>query len=322
MIFWLSFNRGGCSERTTAFTGLRLCARSSVTVPRPMADPAVDSTPAFPLSGKGHFAIVLEKSEPTMKGYLLTANMKKEANKATSISMTIDTPGSKTSRAMTLKGTITANPAITVKVDGKAPWGTVGVEAEMLIRDDNKYAQLKITTGDKREYFGKIQTTVAKGDGKYIVSSNVEAGWPGQARAVLFEGGFTHVVGKSFEVHMKPSGPIANLPFALQATYAHEFTAAVSKMSLNNFQLTTPVGKSVLSAQIGRQDNTYSANVDMKYGTAQNTYTVEFNSQIQNLKPGSKDEKGFKTLVVYKSSRFPQMNIDLKWDLNTSPIVS
>lgn len=291
-------------------------------MPRPLADPAVDSTPAFPMSGKGHFSIVLEKSEPTMKGYLLSASTKQEGNKATSFSMTIDTPGSKTSRAMTLKGTLTTNPTVAIKVDGKAPWGSVGVEAEMVNKEDTKYVQLKVTTSDKREYFGKVQTTLNKGDRKYSVAANVEAAWPGQARAVLFEGGFTHVIGNSFEVHLKPSGPYVNWPLGFQTKLAREFTATASKISLTNFQLTTPIGKTVLSTHIGRQDNTYSGVLDMKYGIADKTYTVEFNGQVENVQPGSKDEKAWKAIVAYKSSRIPQMNIDLKWDLNMSPSVS
>lgn len=274
------------------------------------------------MSGKGHFSIVLEKSEPTMKGYLLTASTKQEGNKAKSFSMTIDTPGSKTSRAMTLKGTLTTTPALAVKVDGKTPWGSVGAEAEMVNRDDNKYVQLKITTSDKREFFGKVQTTVTKGERGYAVATNVEGAWPGQARAVLLEGGFTHVIGNSFELNLKPSGPFATWPFAFQATFGREFTATVSKVSLTNFQLTTPLGKTVLSTQIGRQDGTYSANLNMKYGTAQKTYAVEFNGQVQNVNPSSKEEKAWKTALLYKSSRFPQMNVDLKWDLITSPTVS
>lgn len=316
-----TYNRGGCSERTTAFTGLRLCARSSITVPRPMADPSVDSTPAFPMSGKGHFSIVLEKSEPTMKGYVLTASTKQEGNKATSFSMTIDTPGSKTSRAMTLKGTLTTTPTLGFKVDGKAPWGGVAVEADVVNRDDKKHVELKITTNDKREFFGKVQTTVTKGDRKYSVAANVEAAWPGQARAVLFEGGFTHNVGSSLEVNFKPSGPFASWPLALQGTVGREFTATATKVSLTNFQLTTPLGKTVVSTEIGRQDSIYSANLNMKYGIAQKSYTVEFNGQVQNVNPTSKDDKTWKTAVLYKSSRFPQMNVDLKWDLTTSPTV-
>ena len=317
----VSYERGGCSERTTAVTGMRLCASSSLTIPRPQSDLSKDPAPAFPLSGPGSFAIVLEKSEPSMKGYLLIANIKQQGPKASSFDMTLDTPGSTTSRTVTVKGSLTSAPTLSVKVEGKAPWGSVGAEGEIVNQDNVKSVQLKIVSQDKREYFGKVQVDVSRADRKYSYSASVEAGWPQQARAVLLEGKFAHVVGNSIQMSLKPSGPYANVPLSVQGAISREFSANIQKIALTDLELITPLGRMIVSIDIGRNDLTYSANYNMKYGREQSKMqSVIFNGQVQRMNQPD-GAVSYKTNAIYKSSRFPRMNVDLKWDLQHSSTV-
>jgi len=314
----VSYERGGCSERTTAVTGMRLCASSSLTIPRPGSDLSKDPAPAFPLSGPARFSVVLEKSEPSMKGYLLLANLKQQGPKAMSFDMTLDTPGSTTSRTVTVKGSLTTAPTLSVKVEGKAPWGSVAAEGEIVNQDTVKSIQLKIVSQDKREYFGKINVDISRADRQYSYAGSVEAAWPQQTRAVLLEGKFAHVVGSSIELSLKPSGPYAKVPLSVQGAISREFSANVRKIALTNLEIITPLGKMTVSSDIGRNDLTYSANYNMKYGREQSKMqSVTFNGQVQKM-PQNDGVDSYKTNVLYKSSRFPQMNIDLKWDLQHS----
>ena len=282
----------------------------------------MDPTPAFPLSGPGSFAIVLEKTEPTMKGYLISATLKQEGPKSSSFVMTLDTPGSKTNRKVSVKGTLTSAPTLALKVDTKAPWGSLAVEGELVDRDDAKSVQLKVITQDKREFYGKWQMNIARADRKYTYTTSVEAGWPTQPRSVILEGKFGHVVGSSIEISLKPAGPYASWPLSLQGTVTREFTSSVQKIALSNFLLITPLGKTLLSTELGHQDRTYSSNFNMKYGTDQKLHSVNFNGKIQSLAVPAMDAVSYKTLVAYKSTRFPKMNVELKWDLQSSPSVS
>lgn len=281
----------------------------------------MDPAPAFPLSGSGSFAIVLEKTEPSMKGYLLSASLKQEGPKSTSFVMSLDTPGSQTNRKVSVKGTVTSAPTWALKVDSKAPWGSLAVEGEMVDREDAKSVQVKLTTQDKREFFGKWQMNIARADRKYTYTTSVEAGWPNQPKSVILEGKFGHVVGSSVEISIKPAGPYASWPLSLQGTVTREFSASVQKIALSNFQLTTPLGKTMLSTEIGHQDKTYSTNFNMKYGTEQKLHSVNLNAKVQSVPVQTDDAVSYKTVVSYKSSRFPKMNMDLKWDVQGSPSV-
>lgn len=300
---------------------MRLCATSSVSIPRPAHDPFTDPTPAFPLSGSTNFAIVLEKTEPSMKGYLLSMTATQESPKATSFLMQVNTPGSKTNRKISIKGTMTSAPTLTIKVDTQAPWGNLAAEAELVNNAAVKSVMMKIITQDKREFYGKAQVNVVQGDRKYSLATTLEAGWPKQPRAVILEGGFGHEIGRSFQVSLKPSGPFAKLPYGFQVTLGREFSATVQKVWLTNFQLLTPLGSALLSTEIGRQDRNYVAALNMKYGTEQKMHAVSFNGQVQSLPQPAERTVAYKTAVVYKSTRFPTMNIDLKLDVQASPTV-
>ena len=320
MTSFISYNRGGCSERLSAITGMRLCATSSVSIPRPLSDSSKDPAPAFPLSGSTAFSIVLEKTEPSMKGYLLSATTTQEDPKSKTFLMTFDTPGSKTNSKISVKGLMTSAPTVTIKVDTKAPWGNLAVEAEMVNSPEVKSVLMKVTTHEKREYYGKVEVNVIRGDRKYTLATTVEAGWPQQPRAVVLEGSFGHEIGRSVELNMKPAGPYAKLPYSFQVTIGREFTSTVQKVWLNNFQLVTPLGSALLSTEIGRQDRNYVAALNMKYGYEQKMNTVAFNGHAQSV-PTADKSVSYKTVVQYKSSRFPSMNVDIKWDLQASPTV-
>jgi hypothetical protein len=149
----------------------------------------------------------------------------------------------------------------------------------------------------------------------------VEAGWPQQARAVILEGGFGHEIGRAVELSLKPSGPYAKMPWAFQVTVGREFSATTQKVWLNNLEMTTPIGKALLSTEISRQDKNYVAAFNMKYGTEQKMNAVNFNGHIQTVSQQDKSIS-YKTNVLYKSSRFPAMNVDLKWDILSSPTVT
>lgn len=287
-----------------------------------MADPSSDPTPAFPFSGTGSFAIVLEKTEPTMTGYILSATSKQEGPKATSFLMMFDTPGSRTNRKISIKGMLTSAPTMSLKVDSKAPWGNMAAEVEMINRADVKSVMLKATTQEKREYYGKVQVNVARGSGRYSLATTVEAGWPQQARAIIMEGGFGHEIGRSVELSLKPSGPYAKLPYAFQVTIGREMTATVQKFWLTNFQLATPLGSVLLSTEVGRQERNLLATLNMKYGTEQKMHAVSFNGHVQSTVQTAEKSASYKSAVMYKSSRFPRMNVDLKLDIQTSPTVS
>ena len=58
----------------------------------------------------------------------------------------------------------------------------------------------------------------------------------------------------------------------------------------------------------------------MKYGTEQKMNAVAFNGHVQSV-PTADKSVSYKTVVQYKSSRFPSMNVDIKWDLQASPTV-
>jgi hypothetical protein len=234
--------------------------------------------------------------------------------------MTFDTPGSKTNRKVSVKGLLTSAPTMTVKVDSKAPWGNLAVEAEMVNEADVKSVLLKVLTQEKREYYGKVNVAVTREDRKYSLATTVEAGWPQQARAIILEGGFGHEVGRAVELSLKPSGPYAKMPWAFQVTVGREFTATTQKVWLNNLEMTTPIGKALLSTEISRQDKNLVAAFNMKYGTEQKMNAVNFNGHIQSASQSDKSIS-YKTNVLYKSSRFPAMNVDLKWDIITSPTV-
>ena len=286
-----------------------------------MSDSSKDPAPAFPLSGSGSFSIVLEKTEPSMKGFLLSATSNQEGPKTTSFLMTFDTPGSKTNRKVSIKGLLTSAPTMTVKVDTKAPWGNLAVEAEMVNEAEVKSVLLKVLTQEKREYYGKVNVAVTREDRKYSLATTVEAGWPQQARAVILEGGFGHEIGRAVELSLKPSGPYAKMPWAFQVTVGREFSATTQKVWLNNLEMTTPIGKALLSTEISRQDKNYVAAFNMKYGTVQKMNAVNFNGHIQTVSQQDKSIS-YKTNVLYKSSRFPAMNVDLKWDILSSPTVT
>lgn len=315
-----TYTRGGCSERLSHITGMRLCATSSVSIPRPTSDPSTDPAPAFPLSGPTSFVIVWEKTEPSMKGYLLSATITQEGPKSTSFLMQVDTPGSKTNRKISIKGSLTSAPTLSIKIDSQAPWGNLAAEAELINKADVKSAMVKIVNQEtKREYYGKVQVDVTQADRKYSLATSVEAGWPQQPRAVILEGVFGHEIGRSFEVSMKPSGPYAKLPYGFQVTVGREFSANVQKVWLNNLEVLTPLGSALLSTEIGRQDRNYVAVLNMKYGSGQKMHAVSFNGQLQSLPVPQ--AASYKAMVVYKSSRFPNMNIDLKWDIQASSSV-
>lgn len=300
---------------------MRLCATSSVSIPRPLSDSAKDPAPAFPLSGSTAFSVVLEKTEPSMKGYILSATTTQEDPKSKTFLMTFDTPGSRTNRKISIKGLLSLAPTMTIKVDTKAPWGSLAVEAEMVDRPEVKSVLMKVTTQEKREYYGKVQVNVVRGDRQYTLATTVEAGWPQQPRAVILEGGFGHEIGRSVELSLKPAGPYAKLPYNFQVTIGREFSATVQKIWLNNFQLVTPLGSALLSTEIGRQERNYVAALNMKYGTEHKMNAVSFNGHVQSVPQAGDKAVSYKTVVQYKSSRFPNMNIDLKWDLQAAPKV-
>lgn len=293
-----------------------------MTIPRPAADQSEDQTPAFPFSGMGSFAIAIEKTEPSMRGYLVSATVKQEGPKASSFVMTLDTPGSKTNRKVSVKGTMTSSP-LALKVDSKAPWGNMNLEAELVDGQDQKSAMVKLVTQDKREFYGKWQSqrTISRSENKYSYTTSVEAAWPGQPRAVILEGKFGHIIGSSIEISLKPAGPYASWPLSFQGTVSREFTSTVQKVSLSDVQLITPLGKTILSSEIGRQDRGFLSSFNMKYGTDQKLHSVAFNAKVQSQPTQSQDDISYKTVVAYKSSRFPRMNVDLKWDLQRSPSV-
>lgn len=317
-----SYTRGGCSERLSAITGMRLCATSSVSIPRPTSDPSTDPAPAFPLSGSGSFAIVLEKTEPSMKGYALSATITQDGPKSSTLLMSIDTPGSKTNRKISIKGVMTSQPTMVIKIDTKSPWGSLAAEAEVVNNDEVKSVELRLVSQEQREYSGKVQVNVSKGDRKYSLATTVEVGWPQQPRAVILEGGFGHEIGRSVELSLKPSGPYAKLPYSFQVTIGREFSANVRKVWLNNLEILTPLGTALLSTEIGRQDRNYLAVLNMKYGREQKMNAVSFNGQIQTASQPSDKAVSYKTNVVYKSSRYPDMNVDMKWDVQVSPMVN
>ena len=255
-----------------------------------------------------------------MKGYLISATVKQEGPKASSFIMTLDTPGSKTNRKVSVKGTLTSAPTLAVKVETKAPWGSLNVEGDLVDRDDQKSVQVKLVTQDKREFYGKWQMSISRADRKNSYTTSVEAGWPNQPRSVILEGKFGQVAGSSVEISLKPAGPFASWPLSFQAAVSREMSSTVQKISLNKLQLITPLGKTILSTEIGRQDRTMLAKFDMKYGTDQKLHSVTFNSNVQSLSTTEEDHS-YKTVMNYKSSRFPTMNFDLKWDFQRSATI-
>ena len=98
----IRYSRGGCYYYPSLMMiGMRLCATRSVSTPRPASVISSDPTPDFPLSGSTSFAIVLEKTEPSMTGYLLSINTEERSTEWT-VSIELDTPGSVTNRQISI----------------------------------------------------------------------------------------------------------------------------------------------------------------------------------------------------------------------------
>ena len=189
-----------------------------------------------------------------MRGYLFSATIAKEDLNSKTFLKTFDTPGSKTSRKISVKGLLPSAPPppVTIKIDTKAPWGSLAVEAEMVNSPEVKSVLMKVTTHEKRENYGKVEVNVIRGDRKYTLATTVVAGCPQLLRAVVLEGSFGHEIGRSVELNMQPAGPYAKLPYSFQVTIGQEFTSIVQKVWLNNFQF--PSLRFEPQARLGCQD--------------------------------------------------------------------
>jgi len=316
-----NFSHGGCSERLSAFTGLRLCATSSLSTPRPKSDCSKDPAPVFPLSGSGSVSIVLEKTDAAMTGYTLSAVAKEEqGSKKRSLNIVIDTPGSTAARKISFKGVLSTESDVAAKMDAKTPWGSVGVESKIVNRADVKSLEMKLVHNADKEYFAKVQLDVSRSGDRVSYSPSVEFGSPSLARAVLLEGTFAYAPASSMEMTLRPRGPWADQPFGVQVVLKRESdsrSGRSSKISLVE-DIATPLGKLSIKSEVAASGNLYTASVDMKYGT-EKQHSLALNGQIEKRDVSDARAKSYKTAVVYKSSRFPVSNVDLVWDFVASP---
>ena len=324
LLLLCSFSHGGCSERLSAFTGLRLCATSSLSTPRPKSDCSKDPAPVFPLSGSGSVSIVLEKTDAAMTGYTLSAVAKEEqGSKKRSLNIVIDTPGSTAARKISFKGVLSTESDVAAKMDAKTPWGSVGVESKIVNRADVKSLEMKLVHNADKEYFAKVQLDVSRSGDRVSYSPSVEFGSPSLARAVLLEGTFAYAPASSMEMTLRPRGPWADQPFGVQIVLKRESdsrSGRSSKISLVE-DIATPLGKLSIKSEVAASGNLYTASVDMKYG-AEKQHSLALNGQIEKRDVSDARAKSYKTAVVYKSSRFPVSNVDLVWDFVASPQVS
>jgi len=280
----MEYKHGGCSNRLTPITGLRLCAQSRLNVPSPLANPKMDPVPSFPLSGHGAFSIVLEKTDSSMKGYHLKLDVAKyEPSESRSLPEHI-----------ILEGTMSASPKSEFRF-----------ETEMRNSKKIKSASLKITRNN-RDYYAKVQVDADKQKDLITYSSTVEIEHPDQPRVVIFQGKVGHRLGKSLEISMIPTGPFARVPMQLQATLSREMTAAVTKLSMTDVNIMTPLGRAVINtAEINIQTETSVVVFDMSYGAEK--HSVVFDGHV------SMQPTVFKSAMNYKSSRFPSTNIGVSY---------
>ena len=272
----MEYKHGGCSERLTPVTGLRLCAQSRLNVPRPLSNPKMDAAPSFPLSGHGAFSVVLEKTDASMKGFHLKLDITDKSNSKSR------------SQHFKLEGVMSTSPSSEFRFETE------------LRNTQTKSLSLKITRNNQN-YYAKIQLNVDNQKDVNTYTTSVEIEHPAQARAVIFEGKVAHRVGKSMEISAKPAGPYARVPMQLQATISREMSAHVTKVSLTDVTFVTPLGSAVINtAEINLQKDSSSAVFDMTYGAEK--HSVVFDARVVT------QPTVFKSAVNYKSSRFPQSN--------------
>ena len=106
----------------------------------------MDKAPMFPLSGYGSASMVIEKIDPKMQGYSLSAQIKEETPKSRSLTIVVDTPGSSTARKVTFKGLLVTDPDVVAKVEAKTPWGSVAIESELVNRPEVKSLMMNWTS--------------------------------------------------------------------------------------------------------------------------------------------------------------------------------
>ena len=281
----MEYKHGGCSERLSPITGLRLCAQSRLNVPRPLANPQMDPVPSFPLSGHGDFSIVLEKTDASMKGYYLKLDM---------TDLSPSKSRSKSPEHIKLEGTMSTSPNSQFRF-----------ETELRNSENIKLASLQVTRNN-RNYYSKVQVNIDKQRDQTVYTSTVEIEHPDQPRTAIFEGKVNHRVGSSMEISLKPKGPLAGLPMQLQATVARQMTAKNTKLSLTDAFIMTPFGNTVINtAEVKVQPDTSSIVLDMAYGAEM--HTVVLNSSMVRYSGFVGGE------LSYKSSRFPQTNFGISY---------
>lgn len=311
----VSYNHGGCSERLSHITGIRVCAVSSMSVVRPHSECSKDKAPMFPLSGYGSASFAIEKIDPAMQGYTLSAQIKEDAPKSRSLTVIVDTPGSSTARKMVFKGLLATEPDVVAKVEAKTPWGVVAVESELVNRAELKSLMVKINQEQKR-YLAKVALKVQTSGEHVAYDSTVEIETPAQPLAVVLEGRLGYAPGNSLEMKMKPVGPLARLPMSFDAAIKSQVNGESRRFAVERLDVTSPLGKVEFASESTSSPVARSLTVSMKYG-AEKQHQMSFNGKIE--KQTAEGAHAYSTVATYKSSRFPVTNFDLKWDLEMAP---
>ena len=265
-----------------------------------MDNPSQDPVPSFPFSGHGELAIVLEKTEPSMRGYYMRISTDKNE-----ITVDMDTPGSTTNRRITARGTLSTSPTLKANLEATSPFGAFSAETETILDNNVKSVSLRINR-NRKNYFAKVQLNSAPQGDVMLYTSTVEMEHPAQPRAVIFQGKFSHHAGRSLTVSMKPSGPFANVPVQFEATLSRQMTSRAMKLSLSDCDIVTPFGRvAINSAEINRETDNSRVVVDMTYGAEQ--HAVNFDGRIEKL------GDLMKSSLNYRSSRFPATNLGLSF---------
>ena len=311
----LRYEHGGCSERTSAFTGLRACASSKLSIPKPTDDCSSDKAPMFPMSGTGSVSFSIEKTEPTMTGYSLSVVSKTEGGRT--LIVTFDTPGSTTSRKITLMGELSYQPNLMAKAEGKTPWGNVSVEGVLVNKDNVRSATVKVVRDHlsvKRVHMARVQLNITRQDEGAIYTPSLELQFPDQPLAVVLEGklGMTPTNRK---VALRPAGPWADLPFGVEIDVTKDWQQRGSRLfAIEKLELVSPLGKVGFMGQVQLLKTAYSASADFKYGTDLQ-HRVQFNANAKQLPKKSDNMHAYQTELTYKSSRYPVSNVDLQWNV-------
>jgi hypothetical protein len=287
---------------TSEILGLKFCAE----VKGPQSS---TKSPLFPLNGASVLSLGFQKTDPNMEGYHAQIITKLDSSKEKSVSILLDTPGSKINRKIEAQGKFRLSPTVKLQLDIDSPWNNLKAFYENKDTETMKSVDFGLTSDDKA-YALKAQVEISGSQDDRVYEPLLQYSSPSGVRKYI-EGTVSRSQ-SGLRVNIQTEGgQLRALKGQIKADVQYQSEGDNGrKYELTTVELDYPswgVGKLGLSGHVKVAEPTYALSGVATYGQSGHTLSIDTTvTRIVRRKLG--------LVANVKSPQVSALNFDLNWE--------